>query len=71
MHCKMPPAPPAVHSELERLFAEWRATVNDDDIIDNTNDFDIYCEKHGSKALHDYDKKCAEIRVRLEPGEHV
>lgn len=64
MYCKMPPPPSKVLDELEKLFAEWE-TLEDD------LDFDAYCEKHGSKALHDYDEMCDEIRASLQPGEHV
>lgn len=71
MHFKMPPAPPEVAKEIERLLAEWYSLGNPDDIITEDKNFDAYCKQHGSKALHDYDKLCAEIRARLEPGEHV
>ena len=39
--------------------------------VDDDLDFDAYCEKHGSSALHEYDAMCAEIQAQLEPGEHV
>lgn len=71
MHFKMPPAPPKVVKEVERLLAEWYSLGDPNDIITEDNDFDAYCKQHGSKALRDYDKMCAEIRARLEPGERV
>lgn len=71
MRFKMPPAPPEVEKEVERLLAEWCSIGDPDDIITEDNDFDAYCKQHGSKALHDYEKMCDEIRSRLEPGEYV
>lgn len=64
MRCKMPDPPKEVEKELESLFSEWEKL--DDDL-----DFDAYCEKHGSSALHEYDAMRAEIQAQLEPGEYV
>ena len=64
MHYRMPDPPPEVEKELGALFLKWEKLEND-------LNFDAYCEKHGSKALHDYDEMCDSIRASLQPGEHV
>ena len=64
MRFRMPDPPKEVEKELEGLFSEWEKL--EDDL-----DFDAYCKKHGSAALHKYDAMCDEIRSRLQPGEHV
>ena len=61
---RMPDPSVEVIKELEILFAEWEK-------IEDDLDFDAYCEKFGSDALHEYDKMCGEIRAQLQPGEYA
>lgn len=71
MHFRMPPAPPEIEKEAERLFAEWYSLGDPDDIVTEENDFEAYCKQHASKAFHNYEKMCDEIRASLQPGEYV
>ncbi len=64
MRLRMPDPPKEVEKELEGLFSKWEKL--EDDL-----DFDAYCKKHGSAALHKYDAMCEEIQAQLDPGEYV
>lgn len=59
-------APPEVEAEGKRLYEAWEKLPHE-----KRGEWKDYRDTHCSEAAKAYMRKCAEIRARLEPGEHV